>query len=300
MQGINVHGVTFRTPFFGPEKAIQAAKRLQLSLTVLDITEDHLIMLKAPRYGYGRNMNPCIDCHTLMLHHAGKLMESIGADFIITGEVAGQRPMSQGKQTLVLVARNSGYGDYILRPLSAQLLPETKPEREGLVDRNKLLGIQGRGRKEQLKLAAQYGITEYSTPAGGCLLTDPSFSRRLKDLLSHNPEPQLREIELLKYGRHFRISPEKKIIVGRNSQDNKGILSFAAPEDEIVTLLNHPGPTVLIIGGGDEEIRKMAVRLCLLYGGLREGDVCISSSTGERVVEAEAMGKEEAKQLIIT
>jgi len=299
-QGIHVHGVTFKTPFFGPEKALRAAKAIGLPTTVIDITDAHLEMLKSPRYGYGRHMNPCIDCHTLMIHEAGKFMEATKAHFIITGEVMGQRPMSQGKQTLALIAKNSGYGDLVLRPLSARLLPETKPEREGLVDRERLLAIQGRSRKAQLALAAHYGITEYSTPAGGCLLTDPAFSRRLKDLFLHSPHPTKREIELLKYGRHFRISDRIKIIVGRNSEDNKAILSLVEEKDDVFQLVNHPGPTVVIPGGGDEKSRALAAGLCVLYGGKETRLVCLTSAEGMSTMKAEAPDHELITRFILS
>jgi len=157
-QDIDVLGITFVTPFFGAKKSIEAAKRIGLPLLTLNITEEHLVMLKAPKYGYGRNMNPCIDCHALMLKIAGEKMEELGADFLFTGEVLGQRPMSQGKQSLHVVAKNSGYNGYVLRPLSATLLPETIPETEGKVNRKRLLDIQGRGRKRQMEMAKNYGI----------------------------------------------------------------------------------------------------------------------------------------------
>lgn len=298
-QGIHVEGVTFTTPFFGPEKVVTAAKAIDLPLTVVDFTNEHLVMLKSPRYGYGRHMNPCIDCHILMLRHAGILMELRQADFIITGEVLGQRPMSQGKQTLALVAKQSGYGDRILRPLSALLLPETKPEREGLVERHRLLSIQGRGRKTQLELAIRYGIREYSTPAGGCLLTDPAFSHRLRDLLEASPDPEVRDIELLKYGRHFRVSREKKIIVGRNSRDNSAILALTKSTDDICYLTQHPGPTVIIPGGGDETIRILAAQLCVLYGGLSTGEVRYVAATHADTFTVSALERETASRLLI-
>ena len=203
-QNIEVLGVAFVTPFFGSEKARQAAEQLKIPLQILDITQPHWAMLRQPRYGYGKGLNPCIDCHALMLREAGKLMETIGADFLFTGEVLGQRPFSQTRPSLRAVEKASGCLDVILRPLSARLLPETRPEREGLVDRSRLLDISGRSRKRQMALAENYGLNDYPAPAGGCLLTDPIFSRRLKELLAHSPEPELREIELLKTGRHFR------------------------------------------------------------------------------------------------
>lgn len=264
-QGIEVLGITFETPFFSAAKARSAARMIGLPLTVLNITEEHLQMLHAPRYGYGKNMNPCIDCHTLMLRIAGRRMEEEGADFLFTGEVLGQRPMSQGKQSLSVVAKNAGYPDRILRPLSAQLLPETAPEREGKVDRGRLLDIQGRGRKQQMELAVHYGITSYPAPAGGCLLTDPIFTKRLRDLFGRHPDHTIRDIELLKVGRHFRLNETTKAIVGRNAMDNDTIERLTAPGDALIRIAQIPGPTVLVPGGGDAETRLLAARLCARY-----------------------------------
>jgi tRNA-specific 2-thiouridylase len=264
-QGIEVVGMTFSTPFFGPGKAQKAAEEIGLPLVVLDITDEHLAMLRAPRYGYGRNMNPCIDCHTLMLLKAGERMQESDADFIFTGEVLGQRPMSQTRQSLHVVAKNSGYEPYILRPLSAKRLPPTKPEEEGKVDRERLLDIQGRGRKRQMELAKYYGISEYSNPAGGCLLTDPVFSRRLRDLFQHMEHPRRRDLELLKAGRHFRIGRDAKVIVGRNKRENAFILELAEPADTILTIRDYPGPTTLIPYGGNAEALNSAAALCAFY-----------------------------------
>lgn len=262
---IDVEGVFFETPFFSAHKAVGAAKMIGLPLTVIDITDSHLQMLQAPRYGYGKNMNPCIDCHTLMLKKAGERMEAEGADFVFTGEVLGQRPMSQTKQSLYLVAKNSGYGEFILRPLSAKLLPETKPERDGKIDRSKLLAIQGRGRKLQMELASKYGISHYSPPAGGCLLTDPNYARRLREIFDHQQEFERRDVELLKFGRHFRIGVDSKAIVGRDQADNGAIESFILPTDAVLQMADVPGPLVLVPGGGNHEALSIAAALCALY-----------------------------------
>ena len=280
-QGISVQGVTFETPFFSADKAQETARNIKLPLLVVDITDRHLAMLKAPRYGYGKNMNPCIDCHTLMLHTAGKIMEEAGADFLFTGEVLGQRPMSQTRQSLYIVAKNSGYAEYIIRPLSAQLLDETRPEQEGKVDRRKLLSIQGRGRKAQMEMAKSYEVGYFPPPAGGCLLTDPMFSKRLKDLFALAPEHEPRDIELLKYGRHFRSGGSARIIVGRNHRDNEALQKLIRQGDTIICMVHVPGPLVLIPGGGDENIMKNAAQLCVLYSDApenKEGIVNISSA----------------------
>jgi tRNA-uridine 2-sulfurtransferase len=264
-QGVEVTGVTCMTPFFSPEKARTAARQIGLYLIEVDITKEHLDMLKSPRYGYGKNMNPCIDCHTLMLKIAGRIMEDREADFIFTGEVLGQRPMSQTRQSLHVVAKNSGYQDYILRPLSALLLPETRPEIEGKVDRQRLLAIKGKGRKDQIAMARRYGIDHYSTPAGGCLLTDPMFSKRLRDLFRHSLDFEIRDIELLKYGRHFRINESSKAIVGRNSLENEALQKLSHEEDIVIHIAQFPGPTTMVPHGGDEIAIHTAASLCALY-----------------------------------
>jgi tRNA-specific 2-thiouridylase len=210
-------------------------------------------------------MNPCIDCHTLMLKVAGRRMEEEGADFVFTGEVLGQRPMSQGKQSLYVVAKNAGYPDRILRPLSAALLPETEPERSGKVDRGRLCDIQGRGRKRQMEMAIRYGVTSYPPPAGGCLLTDPIFARRLRDLFDRHPDHRIRDIELLKVGRHFRLTEATKAVVGRNIMDNGTIEKLAEAGDALIRIDQFPGPTVLVPGGGDEAELRLAAGLCARY-----------------------------------
>jgi tRNA U34 2-thiouridine synthase MnmA/TrmU len=264
-QGIDVMGVAFETPFFNAQKALTAARRIDLPLTVMNITPVFLKMLHKPRYGFGRNMNPCIDCHTMMLNLAGQKMLNDGADFIITGEVLGQRPMSQTKQSLYIVAKNSGFQDYILRPLSARLLPETKAEREGKIDRDSLYAIQGRGRHDQLKMAKEFDITDFAAPAGGCLLTDPMFSRRLKDLFGHQPDAVVKDIELLKHGRHFRIDPDSKAIVGRNKMDNIAIEELCSATDILFHVENFPGPATILVGKASEDNMRIAASLCLIY-----------------------------------
>jgi len=304
-QGIDVEGITFETPFFGAEKARGAAQAIGLSLHVIDMTDIHLNMLKAPRYGYGKNMNPCIDCHTLMLKTAGDRMASTGADFIFTGEVLGQRPMSQTKQSLYIVAKNSGYADFILRPLSARLLPETKPEREQKVDRSRLLDIQGRGRKVQIGMAEQYGIMNYAPPAGGCLLTDVHFSKRLRDLFNHQPDHAIRDIELLKHGRHFRIPGFGKIVIGRNQSDNQAIDELTQKTDTVFYAADKPGPTTLLPHSADvaaEPLLHVAAGLCALYSGTppdsEVGIICKSGGTTKRLSIKPISRKEAAGYLI--
>jgi len=264
-QGIEVQGVAFETPFFSADRALEACKAISLPLTVVDITREHLVMLKTPRYGYGRNMNPCIDCHILMLKKAGEKMESENADFIFTGEVLGQRPMSQGKQSLHVVAKRSGYQEYIVRPLSAGLLPETRPEMEGKINRLKLLNIQGRGRKRQVELAGKYKLTNYTKPAGGCLLTDPGFAKRLRDLFAHDRDLEIRDLELLKVGRHLRLSDKTKIIIGRKKMENAIIEKLSQDRDIVIRAMDFPGPTVLVPYGCEKDDLQSAAGICVLY-----------------------------------
>jgi tRNA-specific 2-thiouridylase len=301
-QGIDVLGVTFETPFFSATRARATARRIGLKLAVTDITEEHLQMLRAPRYGYGKNMNPCIDCHTLMLKIAGRRMEEEGADFVFTGEVLGQRPMSQSRQSLYVVAKNAGYLDRILRPLSARLLPETAPELDGRVDRSRLLDIQGRGRKRQMEMAGQYAITSYPPPAGGCLLTDAIFARRLRDLFDHDPAFTVRDIDLLKAGRHFRLGAAIKAVIGRNAVDNDTIERISVAGDALIRIACFPGPTALIPGGGDEKARRLAAALCARYSDApRDGDTVANCLCGGQAssLTVRAATPEETEKLII-
>jgi len=300
-QNIDVLCLTFKTPFFGAEKAQAAAKQMNLPLAVEDITDQHLKMLKSPRYGYGKNMNPCIDCHILMLQEAGEKMVETGADFIFTGEVLGQRPMSQGKQSLHVVAKNSGFPDYILRPLSAGLLEPTKAETEGKVDRTQLLSISGRSRKEQMQMATDFGITDYSPPAGGCLLTDPIFSRRLRDLFSHQQNHDINDLDLLKYGRHFRADDHGKIIVGRNNNDNEKLRGLTTDNDFVLFMADFPGPYV-VIPHGIAALLPLAASLCVRYSDAPaefEANVIYQHKKSSKIIQARAAAKEDCTRWII-
>lgn len=288
--GIEVTGLTFRTPFFGSGRGETASRVLGIKHQVLDITEEHLEMVKAPRHGYGKNMNPCIDCHAMMFRKAGDLMGELGAHFLFSGEVLGQRPMSQNVRALGTVEKSSGYPGLILRPLSAKLLPETEPEKEGLVDRSRLLDIQGRSRLRQMELAREWGISDYPTPGGGCLLTDPGFSDRLRELLAMKPESDWLDVERLKFGRHFRLPGGGKAVVGRNHRENE-LLQELAREGDLV-LRNHetPGPLTILEAGATPDDIELAAALTVRYGKRSSGDsfvpVRIEGPGGEeRVLE---------------
>jgi tRNA-specific 2-thiouridylase len=265
-QGVHVEWITFETPFFTAEKARRAAEQTGIVLHVQDITPDYLVLIQDPPAGFGKNMNPCMDCHSLMFRKAGEIMRASGFDFLFSGEVVGQRPMSQNANSLRYVAKHSGFEDFILRPLSALKLPSTPMEEQGLVDRDKLLDFSGRSRKPQMALARQYGITDYPTPAGGCLLTDPGYSRRLKDLIDHGVELTPNALHLLKYGRHMRLNAGTKIVVGRTQKDNEQILKHCDPQHDAVIKTNgFPGPTVVLPGGGPREVLFLAGAVCAGY-----------------------------------
>jgi len=265
-QGIDVEWVSFDTPFFPAIKARKASQLNNVPLRVEKITEDYIEMLKNPNCGYGQHMNPCLDCHALMFKKAGQIMQKEGFDFLFSGEVLGQRPMSQTKPSLRYVEKHSGFDGYILRPLSAKKLPETIPEQQGLVDRSRLLDIAGRGRKRQIALAKEFGVTEYPAPAGGCLLTDKDYSARLRDLFKHQSAYTEDELNLLKYGRYFRLNAETRLIVGRTQQENDAILKHHDGfSDVVLKTLKYPGPTSLLPREAGPEMITLAASICAGY-----------------------------------
>jgi tRNA-specific 2-thiouridylase len=302
-QGIHVEWINFETPFFNADKARRAAEMTGIPLMVKQITPVYLEMLKDPNCGYGSNMNPCLDCHALMFRLAGEVMKEKGFDFLFSGEVVGQRPMSQTKPSLRYVEKHSGAGGYILRPLSAKLLPQTIPEQQGLVDRDRLLDISGRGRKRQMELARAFGITDYPAPAGGCLLTDVGFSRRLKDLFDHQKNYEERDFELLKHGRHFRLHGQYKAIVGRTKADNEQILNLLDPARDIcLRMADIPSPTVLLPNGASEEVVREAAALCTTYSKAENGKtarVSVKTPDGFQVITVTALRREDFKPFII-
>ena len=244
-QGVKIKGLGFKSYFFNEKLAKKAARALNIPIKIIDLSKEHLNLVKKPKYGYGKGMNPCIDCHILMLKKAKQIMLKEKFDLVATGEVLGERPMSQNLKSLKLIEKKSGLKGYLLRPLSAKLLEPTIPEKKGLIERKKLLDISGRSRKRQLKLAKKFKIKSYPSPAGGCLLTDLEFSKRLKDLFEKYPRCQGNDIELLKLGRHFWQN-KVKIIVGRNEEENKKIRKLAKRGDVLVEMQNYPGPLTLV------------------------------------------------------
>jgi len=256
-QGIDVTGISFVSYFFNSDSAEKAAKKLKIKIKIIDFSDEHLKMVKSPLYGHGKTMNPCIDCHLMMIKKAGDFLKKGDFNFIATGEVLGQRPMSQNKQTMDLIERESGIKGYLLRPLSAKLLEPTIPEKEGLIKRNKLLDIFGRGRKKQIFLANKWKIKEYPSPAGGCILTDSNFSEHLKEVFDKWSDFNGNDIQLLKLGRHFWVE-NNKIVVGRNKEENNKINELKQKGDIIIEPKEFPGPTVLI-RGKDKILKKSLI-----------------------------------------
>lgn len=265
-QGVHVEGVVFDSPFFDIAEAKDAAEQLKVKLHIVDFTADIISLIKSPKHGFGGGMNPCIDCHARMIRRAGELMERLGFDLVATGEVMGQRPMSQNRNALNIVERDSELGGRLVRPLSAKLLPPTLPEIEGKLNREELLDLSGRNRKPQLALAAEFGLDHWPSPAGGCLLTEKRYSERLKDLADHEGLDDVFAIRLLKLGRHFRLPGGARVVVGRDAASNARLKKIRREEDLLLHTVNVPGPTVLMPGSSGAGDIEMAVRLCAAYG----------------------------------
>ena len=253
--GAEVEAVCFSTPFFDISGAQKAANALGVRLHVIDFTDDEISLVENPPHGIGGAMNPCIDCHALMIKRAGELMARLSYDFVATGEVQGQRPMSQNRQSLGIVEKCSTMKGRLVRPLSAKLLEPTIPELEGKLDREKLLDISGRGRERQIALAAELGIVDYPSPAGGCKLTEAGFCRKLKDLKDHEGPGNRRLIELLSVGRRFRLPGGSSVILGRDRGEN-GVL--AKEPGTVIAIQGVPGPTALVPVARSEADLEMA------------------------------------------
>ena len=261
--GVEVVPIFFKTPFFGPEKALESAKNSGINLTVIDISKNHMEMVLNPKYGYGKNLNPCIDCHGMMFREAAKRMSEYNIDFIISGEVLAQRPMSQQKNSLSSVAKLSGIKDLIVRPLSQKLLKDTLPIREGWVKKEDLLDIQGRTRQRQIEIAKEFNLTDFPNAGGGCALTDVNFSARLKDLIEHNMY-EIHKIDFLKYGRQFRLNENTKLIIGRNKSENDVITDLCDENDLVLKAVDIPGPLAVIQSNNIPNLEEIALSASIL------------------------------------
>ncbi len=293
-QGIDTEALTLNNDFHprptgAHDDTPPRRAALQLGVPLHEIYEPELFleMLRNPVYGYGKNINPCIDCRMLLLRLAKKRMEETGANFVVTGEVIGERPMSQRRDAMEMIEKRSGLVGYILRPLSAQLLEPTVPENEGWVDRSQLLAIQGRSRKPQMALAEKFGITEYPSPAGGCLLTDPGFAVRMRDLMKHDTSFDSNDVTLLKYGRHFRLPSGARVVVGRDHDENIAISALARPDDVLLLAADFPGPITLVRGGMEEDTLLTAAALTAKYGkGRAESTVSVTCRKPDETILA--------------
>lgn len=291
-RGVEVVGLNLATGFCVGQgrcdTALALAARLGIPFRLQDISAAFLEVVAAPKFGYGSGMNPCLDCRILMVRAAGKVMEEEGASFVVTGEVLGQRPMSQHRRALDLVARESGLGERLVRPLSGRLLPATYPERQGWVRREDWLDIQGRSRRRQLALAREWGLTEFVQPSGGCclLLTRP-YAVRLRDAFATRGRENLsaEEFALLRFGRHFRISPTVKVIVGRNETENAILAGFASGR-WVIAFPRTPGPVALVEGHPSREDLVLAARLAARYSDARPDEpVPVRLSHGDSLQE---------------
>lgn len=277
-QGIEVEAVNFTSPFciFKKEsmsEAEEVARKFKIPLRIIEGGNEYLKVIRNPRYGYGRNMNPCIDCRIFILKKAKKLSREVGASFIFTGEVLGERPMSQNKKAFDIIERETGLKNKILRPLSARLLPETEAEKKGWVKRGRLLDIRGRSRKRQIELARKFNIVGYPSPAGGCLLTDKEFARKIRDLFEHKRRVTMDDITLLKIGRHFRFG-KNKIIVGRNENENKYLVKLKRRSDYYFEVPDFGSPITILQGSKTKKAIVKAASLTAHY----------SDATGKKIL----------------
>ncbi len=256
-------------PIYISHRFISCAENPQVpGLEIIDVSEEFIRTVQEPEYGYGSNLNPCIDCRILMLRKAKEYMDRVGADFIVTGEVLEQRPMSQRQETLSLIEKKAGLEGLVVRPLSGALLPPTVPELKGLIKRSEMLKIRGRSRRLSLELAKKYEITDFTSPSGGCLLTDPGFCRRLADTLRFQERITVTDIELLRTGRHFRIAPEVKLIVGRNKDENKIIEEKADVSHFLLFVPDIGSPNALLLG--DKKYLKVAAAITARYSDSKQ------------------------------
>ena len=318
-QGIEVVAVKFILPVTSEKRdyAGEIAKKFGIPLIQVEAGEEYIEVIRNPRYGYGSGMNPCIDCRIYMLREAKRIAKEVGANFIVTGDVLGERPMSQHRRALELEEKEAGLENLVLRPLSAKLLPETIPEREGWVDRSKLMAIRGRSRKPQIALAEKFGLhEEYPSPSGGCLLTYKEFASKFRDLIAHKEKVTNRDISLLKIGRHFRVA-SSKIIVGRNEEENKLLLELTkplqgsqvshsgkpfqgfrgrgrsprcgraeprSPEDYVFEVPGFGSPITILEGPKSEEAIELAAKLTARYSdaGEEEKEIFVEYKNGEK------------------
>ncbi len=288
-QGIEVEALNFTSPFCTctgrnagcKSEAVRVAQELDIPIKVMNKGTEYLEIVRKPKHGYGSGMNPCIDCRIFLLRKAREYMAESGADFVFTGEVLGQRPMSQRRDAMRLIERESGLEGLLLRPLSARHLPPTIPEQEGWVDREKLLAITGRSRKEQMRLADELDVKNYPCPAGGCLLTEPSFVTKIRDVFDHADRLDTRDFRLLKLGRHFRIGPRTKVIIGRNEAENLTLENTALPGETLLRWVEGSSPMGLVTGEILPDSLETGAKILLRYTKASPGAPCSIKAVGD-------------------
>ncbi len=300
-QGIDVVGISFESPFFNAAKAQAGALELGIELRIVDIGDAVLEIIETPKYGFGKNMNPCIDCHALMVRKAAGLMKELDASFVATGEVVGQRPKSQMRYGLDAVERESNLKGYLLRPLSAKLLRPTVPEEKGWVDRQRLLGLHGRTRKPQMELAERFGIKTYESPAGGCLLTDENYARAMRDLRGHGGL-RIDDVKLLSVGRQFRISERAKLSVGRNHSENERLLALQTPGAVYLRTIECKGPVGVMTGSPTAEDDHLAASVVARYadtGGAERVAVEVRRDESQHTVDVVPLTSKGVRELAV-
>ncbi len=294
-QGIDVIAFHFILPFYYIEdekqiNAVKTAHKLNIPIEISHGGRDYIEMVKKPKHGYGKNMNPCIDCKIFIMKKARIFMEEIGVSFLFSGEVLGQRPMSQRKHSMELIEKEAGVEGLLLRPLSAKLLPSTIPEEKGWVKKENLCAFEGRSRKPQIALAREFGITEYPSPGGGCCLTDLDFSVRLRDAFEYNEDSSLK-LQLLHFGRHFRLKSGAKLVVGRDEKENQIIESLAEENDLLIEGVGFGSPIALLKNSKNPEDIDISSSICVRYSKKREDK---SAKVSVRTKKGNATEKEVA------
>lgn len=277
-QGVEVTAITFMNHFgcdisdksSCSRDPFAASIKFGFKVKLSHLSDKFLEIVKNPKYGHGKNMNPCLDCRVLMLKEAKVFMEMINADFLITGEVVGQRPMSQRRDCFPMIDKAADVKGLVVRPLCGKILPSTIAENSGLIKKELMYDFNGRNRKPQMALANELGLTEYPAPAGGCLLTDPNYSYKLKDLLEHNKDPEYKDINFLKLGRQFRFSDDCKIFVGRHKEENETIMAFADPSDCMMRVEGFGSPTVVLLGNVTDKATQLAASICARYSDAKK------------------------------
>ncbi|MBN2483269.1 MAG: tRNA 4-thiouridine(8) synthase ThiI [Candidatus Omnitrophica bacterium] len=305
IQGVDVLAVHYVIPFLRYEhetvcesSAYSICAQLDCRLRIVDISEEFLEVLKNPPHGYGRNLNPCIDCKILMLKKAKEIMHQERAQFVITGEVLNQRPMSQHFRSLQEIEKKSGLGGALVRPLSALLLSVTIPQEKGWLDQKHLFDISGRGRTRQISLAKEWGLIEYPWPGGGCRLTDASFSQRVADLLTHDAL-SVANVKLSKRGRFFRMTPELFFVVGRNEKENGMLGEQIHPDDTVFYPYILPGPTAIARGKMNDEDIISCARIVARYTQPQGAvEIKITKNGTEQVMSVSQLPQDELKSFL--